>query len=109
MQANRRGLLKQKKQEKTRNKLRWKPSSALLVADRNRVRGFGQRLSMKGCPRRRDLSCARRTSMKSLQRCLRAQVGIDGGVQVHSSLLNVSSARLEVPHRLGWVVGSSSI
>jgi hypothetical protein len=54
MQANRRGLLKQKKQEKTRNKLRWKPSSALLVADRNRVSGFGQRLrlSMTGCPRR---------------------------------------------------------
>jgi len=51
MQANRRGLLKQKKQEKTRNKLRRKPSSALLVADRNRVRGFGQRLSMKGRPR----------------------------------------------------------
>jgi hypothetical protein len=52
MQANRRGLLKQEKQEKTRNKLRWKLSSALLVADRNRVSGFGQRfrLSMTGSP-----------------------------------------------------------
>ena len=59
MQANRRGLLKRKQQEKTRNKLRRKLSSALLVADRNRVSGSGQRLrlSMKGSPRRRDLSC----------------------------------------------------
>jgi hypothetical protein len=66
MQANRRGLLKQNKQEKTSNKLRWRLSSALLVADRNRVSGFGQRLrlSMTGCPRRRDLSCEGRTNLK---------------------------------------------
>jgi hypothetical protein len=65
MQANRRGLLKQKEQEKTRNKSRWKLSPALLVADRNPVSGFGQRLRirMTGFPRRRDqfvlvLGCA---------------------------------------------------
>ena len=54
MQANRPGLLKQKQQEKTRNKLRRKLSSALLSADRNRVSGSGQRLrlSMTGSPRR---------------------------------------------------------
>jgi hypothetical protein len=61
MQANRRGLLKQKRQEKTRNKLRWKLLSARLVADRNRLSASGQRLrlSLTGCPRRRDLSCER--------------------------------------------------
>jgi hypothetical protein len=68
MQANRRGLLKQKKPEKTRNKLRWKLSSAVIVADRNRLIGFGQRLRL------------------SMTGCLR---DIDSALQVHSSLLNV--------------------
>ena len=56
------------KPEKTRNKLRGKLSSAVLVADRNRLIGSGQRrrLRMTGCLR-----------------------GIDGAFEVHSSLLNV--------------------
>ena len=74
MQANRRGLLKQEKPEKTRNKLPWKLSAAVIVADRNRLIGFGQhlRLSMTGC-----------------------FGDIDGALQVHSSQLTAqcSSAR----------------
>ena len=101
MQANRRGLLKQEKPEKTRNKLRWKLSAAVIVADRNRLIGFGQRLrlSMTGCFR-----------------------DIDGAFEVHSSLLNVvlhdekfhrrGSHRLDIAkiclRRAGYVVATVS-